>query len=198
MYVDLSNIYGGIVELFDSGVYIDFSTLMPLLDDAFQGIDMFKVYGAYMGTEGLKGKDYEKAKAQNEFFNSAKLDGVYFGLGNIRNKQEKGVDMQIGVDMVNDAHKNTYTDYILFSGDADFNYPVSLIKEMGKNFHYCAFANRFSRHFVSQAWKKVVIDYNKYFANNVAPNTRLPSKLVVEDIYSSKTVKMKSIDDFGR
>ncbi len=193
MYVDLSNVYGGITELFDPGVYIDFSTLMPMLDEIFEGIDKFKVYGAYMGYDGLSGQEYDMAKAQNEFFNSARLNGVHFGKGVIRNGQEKSVDMQIGVDMVNDAHNGDFTDYILFSGDADFSYPVSLIKEMGKNFHYCAFAGRYSPHFAGQAWRKVVLDYNGHFRRVLNKKTTLPKKLIIKDIYSDKSVKTRSI-----
>ncbi len=195
LYVDLSNLYGGIAQLFAAGVYIDFSTLMPLLDEKFGGIDCYKVYGAYMGykeSDTVGKKDF--VRAQNEFFNSAKIAGVHFGQGKISiNGQEKGVDMQLGVDMVNDAHKNTFTDFILFSGDADFEYPITIIKELGKQFHYCGFANRFAPSFAFEAWRKVVIDYNKHFANSVAPTMKLPKKLVVQDIYKDTSVKMKSV-----
>lgn len=195
MYIDLSNIYGGIAEIFEAGVYIDFSTLMPLLDEKFGGIDKFKVYGAYMGYQ-VTTPNYKKqmVRGQNEFFNSAKLNGVHFGQGKIsKNGQEKGVDMQLGVDMVNDAHKNSFTDYILFSGDADFQYPISIIKELGKNFHYCGFANRFAIPFAFQAWRKCVIDYNGLFKRLYDGSTRLPDKLEVCDIYRNTSVKKKSI-----
>lgn len=194
LYVDLSNLYGGIAEMFSSGVYIDFSTLMPVLDDIFGGIDAYKVYGAYMGYEpSMPVYKKEFVKAQNEFFNSAKLNGVHFGQGKISNGQEKGVDMQLGVDMVNDAHKDTFTDYILFTGDADFEYPISIIKGLGKNFHYCGFANRFAQNFAFDAWRKAVIDYNSYFATQCAPTMRLPKTLVVRDVYGDAIVKTKSV-----
>lgn len=194
MYVDLSNIYGGMAEIFEAGVYIDFSTLMPLLDEKFGGVDQFKVYGAYMGYDD-KTPNYKKQmiRAQNEFFNSAKLNGVHFGQGRISSfGQEKGVDMQIGVDMVNDAHNEEYTDYVLFSGDADFEYPISIVKNMGKNFHYCGFANRYAIPFAFQAWRKVVIDYNGLFGQ-VFSEARLPKKLEIHDVYKDVSVKTKSI-----
>lgn len=195
LYVDLSNLYGGISEIFSAGVYIDFSTLMPLLDELFGGIDSYKVYGAYMGYDDKMPKyKQEFVKAQNEFFNSAKLPGVHFGQGKISiHGQEKGVDMQLGVDMVNDAHKGTFTDYILFTGDADFEYPISIVKGLGKNFHYCGFANRFAINFAYEAWRKVVIDYNKHFVNEWAPSLKLPKKLVIYDVYKDAAVKCKSI-----
>lgn len=194
MYVDLSNIYGGIAEIFEAGVYIDFSTLMPVLDDQFGGIDKFKVYGAYMGYEETT-PNYKKqmVRGQNEFFNTAKLNGVHFGQGKISTfGQEKGVDMQLGVDMVNDAHNGTYTDFILFSGDADFEYPISIIKGLGKNFHYCGFANRYAIPFAFEAWRKVVVDYNGLF-KKMFSEARHPKKLEIYDIYKDNSVKTKSI-----
>src|SRR4051812_7266073 len=114
LYVDLSNLYGGITELLKPGEYFDFSTLLPLIDKVFQGVDEVKVYGAYMGLSGVTApRDILFIKAQNEFFNTAKLKGIHFGKGNIsRYGQEKGVDMQLGVDMVNDAHVDKYDDAI--------------------------------------------------------------------------------------
>lgn len=194
LYVDLSNIYGGITEIFEAGVYIDFATLMPVLDELFGGIDSFKVYGAYMGEKlGMPNYKKQMIRAQNEFLNSAKLAGVHFGQGTISNDgNEKGVDMQIGVDMVNDAHNGTFTDFILMSGDADFQYAIKIVKDLGKAFHYCGFANRYAVSFAFDAWRKVVIDYNGLFEKTYGGATK-PKKLIVEDVYNHKSVGTKSI-----
>lgn len=195
MYVDLSNLYGGISGLFAPGVYIDFSTLMPLLQEQFEGIDKFKVYGAYMGYDTADNYKMQRARAQNEFFNSAKLPDVHFGKGRIsKYGQEKSVDMQLGVDMVHDAHRGLYTDYILFSGDADLQYPVSIIKMLGKTFHYCAFANRFALSFAFEAKRKIVIDYNRTFRRqHFDSGAKLPRNLEVYDMYKHADDKLKSV-----
>ena len=195
MYVDLSNLYGGISGLFAPGVYIDFSSLVPILDKAFGGIDKFKVYGAYMGYDNADNYKKQRARAQNEFFNSAKLPDVHFGKGRIsKYGQEKSVDMQLGVDMVNDAHLDLYTDYILLSGDADFQYPVSIVKNLGKQFHYCAFANRFALSFAFEANRKVVIDYNKTFKKQyIDSGAKLPRNVKIYDVYKNNNVKLKSV-----
>lgn len=192
--MDLSNLFGGISELFDPGVYIDFSTLMPILDERFGGIDQYKVYGSYRGiTETTKLGDIDSIKGQAEFMNSARLNGVYFGKGYVKNGQEKSVDMKLGIDMVNDAHNKEFTDYILFAGDADFSYPVSIIRDMGKYFHYCAFANRYSALFAFQARKKLVLDYNGMFVKNTSQDLIPPHDVTIVDIYKDKSVKTKSI-----
>ena len=195
LYIDLSNLYGGMSELLPPGDYFDFSTLMPLLDNEFGGIDKFKVYGAFMGLGGAKSRNEELfIKAQNEFINSTLLKGVHFGKGSIsRHKQEKGVDMQLGIDMVNDAHLGNYTDVILMSEDADFSYPVAIIKDMKLNFHYCGFATRYSNYLAWQSWKKIVLDYNNYFSSKVLPSIRPPKNLKICHLDKEKVLQIKSV-----
>jgi uncharacterized LabA/DUF88 family protein len=195
LYVDGSNLFGGISELLSPGEYIDFKSLLSIINEAFNGVDKVKFYGAYMGLS-VSANPTEKlfVKTQNEFFNSAKLKGVHFGHGSIsRHGQEKGVDMQLGVDMVNDAHLNLYDDAILLSGDADFDYPVRLIKKIGKNLHYCSIATRYSNTLAWQAWKKVVLDYEDNFNKKIAPTTDAPKKLVVYALDKDRSVKIKSV-----
>lgn len=192
LYVDASNLYGGISELLQPGEYIDFSSLLPLIDQAFDGIEKVKVYGAYMGLQGVTAPNQIKfIKAQNEFFNSTRLNAVHFGKGNIsRYGKEKGVDMQIGVDMVNDAYADDYDDAILLSGDADFMYPISIIKGIGKNFHHCSFATRYTQPLACQGWRKVVLDYNSYFSTQVQPTLRnAPRRLTVVNIDADISIK---------
>lgn len=197
IYIDLSNVYGGICNVFEPGIYIDFSTIIPILDKYFGGINQFKVYSAYMGELQIKKHGYERVKAQNEFISSARVDGVYFGKGHISNDQkEKGVDMRIGVDMVNDAHNDTYDDFILFSGDADFQYPVDIIKGMGKKFHYCGFVHRYHPYFAWQADRILILDYNGIFANHqttLDKRRQIPRNAKIIDIYKDKNVKTKSV-----
>lgn len=194
LYVDASNLYGGLSELLKPGEYIDFSTLLPVIDKGFGGITKIKVYGAYMGLAGVSTpRDELFIKAQNEFFNSTQLAGVHFGRGNIsKYGKEKGVDMQIGVDMVKDAYDNDYDDAVLLSGDADFMYPITIIKSLGKNFHHCSFATRYTQHLAYQGWRKVVLDYNNYFIDKVQPTLkRSPKKLQIINI--DKDVTLKSV-----
>jgi len=185
LYVDASNLFGGMSELLPNGQYIDFADLLPLLQTGFNGIDAVKVYGAYMGiSSAVSARQRRFIKAQNEFMNSAKRASNHFGKGHIsRHGKEKGVDMQLGVDMVNDAHNNRYDDAILLSGDVDFMYPIEIIKTLGKNFHLCAFASRYTQRLAYKAWRKVVIDYNSEFANNILPQViKPPHGLKVVDI----------------
>jgi uncharacterized LabA/DUF88 family protein len=193
IYIDASNLYGGVSKLLRPGEYVDFSTLLPVIDQAFSGIDEFKAYGAYMGSAGVQDPlQLLFIKAQNEFFNDIRaLKGVYFGKGNIsKHGKEKGVDMQLGVDMVHDAHTGAYDEAIIFTGDADFFYPIQIVQNLGYKVHLCAFATRFTIPMSFKTDKKVVLDYTHYFSQNIAPQARrLPKDLEVIDI--DRLVKIK-------
>lgn len=192
LYIDGSNLYGGISELLTPGEFVDLSTLFPIINRAFNGVDCIKFYGAYMGLPGLtNARDILFAKAQNEFFNSAIARKVYFGKGYIsRHGKEKGVDMQLGVDMVHDAHSGLFNEMILLSGDADFLYPIQYVKNAGKKVHYCAFATRFTFPIAFRSNEKVVLDMHKYFETKVKPVAkRLPPGLQIHNIDADIKIK---------
>src|SRR5680860_462433 len=98
LYVDASNLFGGMSDLLQNGQYISFVDLLPVLHEGFAGIEVVKVYGAYMGVgSAANAKQRRFIKAQNEFLNSAKQVSNHFGKGHIsRHGKEKGVDMQLG------------------------------------------------------------------------------------------------------
>jgi uncharacterized LabA/DUF88 family protein len=195
LYVDLSNLYGGISELLPYGSYFNFADILKVLKKSFVGIDKVKVYGAYIFPDPNQSKRRQMfIKAQNEFFNSAKdIKGVHFSKGYIsKYKKEKGVDMMLGVDIINDAHNDEYSDAILLSGDADFVYVVNKIKggKLKKNFHYCTVATRYSPKFASMAWHKVVLDYGGYFPRVQSQDKMwTPKKLQVIDLKDAAEVK---------
>lgn len=123
------------------------------------------------------------------------MKGMYFGKWNIfRYGQEKGVFMQLGVDMVHDAHLDFYDDAIISSGDADFYCPITIIKGMGKTLHYCGFATRYSDHLAHQAWRKVILDYNQHFAKKVLPTIKgAPKQLKIVDLDANTSVSIKTV-----
>ncbi len=46
---------------------------------------------------------------------------------------EKGVDMRLGIDLLNHAFKNLYDIAVVVSGDGDFEYAIQAVKETGKH-----------------------------------------------------------------
>ncbi|MEK7624867.1 MAG: NYN domain-containing protein [Patescibacteria group bacterium] len=61
-----------------------------------------------------------------------KSDGVY---------HEKGVDVQLAVDLLVGAYDNTYDTAILLSSDTDLIPAVKKVKELGKSVEYIGFAH---------------------------------------------------------
>lgn len=108
LYVDLSNVFGGMCELLPPGTYLDFSSLLPLLNTLFGGIGVVKVFGAYMAVTPKESlRHYRLVQRQRLFFDSARQPPIIFTSGYIsKHGQKKEIDMQLGVDMVHDAHQN--------------------------------------------------------------------------------------------
>lgn len=52
LYVDMSNLYGGVSKLLQLGEHFDIATLFLIIDKEFGGVDIFKVYSAYIGLTG--------------------------------------------------------------------------------------------------------------------------------------------------
>lgn len=72
----------------------------------------------------------EMQKINNFYFFETRLKPLQYG-----NKQgvfQKGVDVQIAVDLVSNAYLNNYDIAVLFSGDIDLYESVKLVKTLGK------------------------------------------------------------------
>ena len=55
---------------------------------------------------------------------------------------EKGVDVQLAVDLLVGAYENTYDTAIVLSSDTDLIPAIKKIKELGKSVEYIGFAHR--------------------------------------------------------
>jgi uncharacterized LabA/DUF88 family protein len=83
-------------------------------------------------------EDLEGYKSQQRFFSRiAKIPFLELKLGKLLTRGgepfEKGVDVQIAVDMIRYARNNAYDTAILVSGDGDFAPALEFIKEFGKH-----------------------------------------------------------------
>ena len=194
LYVDGSNLFGGISELLPAGNYINFRSFLDEIEKDFT-IDKVKFYATYMRLETSPITTHQlNAKAQIEFLNSAKAcDKVEFIKGYFSGfNKEKGIDMKLGLDLYIDGRDDDYDEAILMSGDADFNYAVDKIKATGKTIHMIAFASRFPFGMVTRAKKKYVYDYNEHFINRIVPSMkRAPYNVEIREI--GKAVKIISI-----
>lgn len=107
--------------------------------------------GYYVGIVRAKPND---AKGQQlragqvglfNFLRSAKQHFVIrqgYLMNNNGKYHEKGVDVQLAVDLLVGAYENTYDTAIILSSDTDLIPAVKKVKELGKSVEYIGFAHR--------------------------------------------------------
>ncbi|MFW6047075.1 MAG: NYN domain-containing protein [Candidatus Woesearchaeota archaeon] len=84
----------------------------------------------------------------------------------------KGDDINLALDMLNDAWENKYDKAILFSGDGDFAPLVKYVKNKNKKVEVISFDKIASKNLINQADKTTLINKktaNKFFWRNKKP-----------------------------
>jgi uncharacterized LabA/DUF88 family protein len=132
VFVDGSNLYHGLKSVIRN-THIDFSKLPQKLCGERKLIRTY-FYIAPVAREGNE----DKYRAQQKFFSA--LDDIPYltkKLGRLEKRGntwvEKGVDVQIAVDILSMAVKNLYDTAILVSGDGDFASVIEAVKDLGKH-----------------------------------------------------------------
>ncbi len=195
LFIDGSNLYGGLTDLLNPGEYFDFSAFLACVEKDIK-ISKVKFYGTYMIEDSSQSSAKQlTAKAQIEFFNNAKSHPkVEFIEGHFSKTsgKEKGVDVKLAVDLALSACTNDFDEAIIMTGDADLSYAVRRAKDLGKQVHLAAFASRFPYGLSFMANKRFVYDYKKYFVKKALPLYRKPPRyLKVRNI--TKSIKVLHI-----
>ncbi|MFH0913879.1 MAG: NYN domain-containing protein [Chloroflexota bacterium] len=166
-------------------VFIDGSNLYHSLKNYFKRTDidigkfcnkllerrrLIRIY-YYNARVGLK-EEPERYRDQQKFFNSvAAIPYTELRLGRLVYNNwpssppyEKGVDVQLAVDMLTHAFKNNYDVAILVAGDNDYVGAIQAVKDNGKHVEVALFGKeRTSRQLREVADKIIVI--NSRFMN---------------------------------
>ncbi|HUC95802.1 MAG TPA: NYN domain-containing protein [Candidatus Saccharimonadia bacterium] len=195
IYVDASNLYGGITELLPNGSYIDFTSILKCIEEDFP-VHKIKIYGTYLPDDSSSQPTRQLfIKAQHQFFQSMKnIKKVEFykGYFSSTSKKEKGIDVKIAVDMLKDAYEGDFKQAIIITGDDDFLYSIQCVKKMKIPVHLVAFASRFPYGISHNVNRRFVYDLNGYFKKKVLPAyKRPPLNLEIKDI--TKKVKIISV-----
>jgi uncharacterized LabA/DUF88 family protein len=130
LFIDGSSLFGGLDELLGVGVLVDFVVVYDELAEQYPCEGVY-FYGTYLQV----GKHPRKrVEAQRYFFNSAKRHpGVTFHQGSYSSVgKEKGIDVQMAVDIAIGAVKDRYDEVLVCSGDADLFYGYRIATEAGK------------------------------------------------------------------
>jgi uncharacterized LabA/DUF88 family protein len=102
-------------------------------------------------------------REQQEFLDTLrKTPFLEVRLGTIKTSQgtqvEKGVDIMLGIDLLNFAWNNLYDTAVLVSGDADFAYALQAVKNMGKHVEVAYFEGATARELLGVADVRHQID----------------------------------------
>lgn len=190
VFIDGSNFYHGLREEFEikkeeahKFPTMDFSKFANFLCGTSRKLEKIYYYNAPLSQND---KDKESYKEQQRFFNSLKFvpnliftkgrlekrfikiehKGIakLFGKESVSFYVEKGIDVNIAVDMLKLAFTNQYDTAILVSGDGDFASVVEAVKSLGKKVE-CAYVSKRKCYHLRQAADRF-ISLDK---NNLAP-----------------------------
>lgn len=143
IFIDGSNLYHGLKNNSES-TKVDYEKLALCL------CGKRKLIRVYYYNAPIKQRDDEnKYKNQQRFFNKLKsLQYFEVRLGRLEKRGntyiEKGVDINIVVDMIRYAINDAYDTAILVSGDGDFESAVQMVKDRGKHVENAYFRKGFS------------------------------------------------------
>ncbi len=192
VYVDASNLYGGISDLLPHGQYIDFSSLVDCMKQHFP-IHKIKAYGTYMPDDPSAPPTRQLfIKAQSRFFQSVRsTPQVEFHKGYLSKTsgKEKGIDVKMAVDILKDAYEGSYKQAVVVTGDDDFLYAIQCVRKIKLPVHLASFASRFPVGISHNTNRRVVYDFNNHFKDKVLPSiTKPPQNIEIIDFTSSSNV----------
>ncbi len=185
LFIDGSNLYGGMTALLPAGSYFDFADLAAVIRRILP-VQEIRFYGTYMRDTLEKPSDQRLLiHAQKAFFDSAKnTETVVFHEGHFSGSgKEKGVDVRLAVDMVYGAARGLFDEAVIMTGDADLTYAVEVTRQAGIPAHLLALASRFPVAISYKANRRIVLDYQQFFTDTVLPSLRTkPRHIQIEEI----------------
>ena len=192
IFIDGSNLFGGLTELLKPGEYIDFSEIINIINKFFS-IKTIKFYGTYMRTDKKHSAKHRLiVMAQKKFFDSAKnCAGVFFFKGHFSGTgKEKGIDVKLALDMGIGACTDKYDEAVIMTGDADLKHAVLAAREFEKKVNLAVIGSRFPFGIARIVSGILVLDYNGFFKKNIIPNYKnKPKDLTIIDLLGKVKVK---------
>lgn len=173
LYVDGTNLLAGLVDLFG---YKN----VPSFSDTLKQIEKYiKINNTYFYTSYTSSKNVRSIKVKkqigleiNYFRDVRKVNNLIFyqGYRSPTSKKEKGVDVHLTVDMVRDAFLNKYDKAVIFSGDADFEYCIEVVRNLGIPIFSFFLPNRFSPAIAYRCLLPRILNYKNAFNKSALKN----------------------------
>lgn len=179
LYIDGTNLFAGLYELFGPKRLIDFTLLLSEINKIFL-VDRICFYASYIGQSRIRRRGWRKlASAEAIFYHQVrKCHNLYFYKGHRSptSGKEKGVDVHLALDMVKDAFLGKFDEAVMMTGDADLIYPLEIVRQLHLPVHAVFFPNRFSLEIAYKASSATVLNYRGIFKG---VGRKLPSNLRV-------------------
>lgn len=178
LYIDGSNLYGGMSELLRAGEYFDGAELIGLLRSWIE-VESIIFYATYLGYPVRANSPRDKrARAQFLFYNQIRqAAGVRFVKGYLSGAgKEKGIDVKLAVDIVKGALLDEYDEAWIMSGDDDFIYAVDTVRAAGKSVGVLAFANRYPFGLSHHVNTILVADFRRHFLEKLQTSIKPPGR----------------------
>lgn len=177
IFIDGSNFYHGLKNEHGKAT-IDFQKFIGKL---CQDRKLIRTY--YYNVPVAQNEDQDKYKSQQKFFSFLnRLPYFETTLGTLVKRErtnicshcknedtvvfhiEKGIDVNIAIDMLTMAYRNLFDTAILVSGDGDFDKAIKSVKDIGKHVENAYFKSGHSRQLMKICDKFIEID--KEFLND--------------------------------
>ena len=166
LYIDGTNLLAGLVEIFGYNNIPSFDSILKEIRKYYK-IDKIYFYASYTPSKNVRRKSIKKQIGlEIEFFKEVREQKdltFYKGYRSPTSKKEKGVDVHLAVDMVKDAFLKKFDRAIIFSGDADFEYSVEIVRNSGLPVYAFFLPNRFSLAIAYKTLSPKILDYNQCF-----------------------------------
>lgn len=174
LYIDGTNLLAGLIDIFGFSKVPSFASILKVIKKYYK-YDQIFFYASYTSSKGIAKLPVEKQKRvkkqiglEIKYFKKVRDTKnlvFYQGYRSPTSKKEKGVDVHLAVDMVKDAFLNNCGKAIIFSGDADFEYSVEILKELKIPIYAVFIPNRFSLAIAYKCKSPIVLNYNNFFVN---------------------------------
>ena len=162
IFIDGSNFYFKLKELgFRNLLEFDFSGFVKMLAGKKGSLVKATYYVGKIRTDGTK-KTQQLFRSQRKLLAHLKKHKITYSLGYLMKSDgkyhEKGVDVNIAVDMLVATYENLSDRLILVSSDTDLLPAILKAKEKGKKVEYIGFSHKASVAMVANCSKSRLLD----------------------------------------
>lgn len=181
----------GLVEIFGYNNIPSFDSILKEIRKYYK-IDKIYFYASYTPSKNIRNRNVKRQIGlEIKFFKEVREQKdltFYKGYRSPTSKKEKGVDVHLAADMIKDAFLKKFDRAIIFSGDADFEYCVEIVRNLGLPVYAFFLPNRFSLAIAYKTLKPIILDYNQCFKKILRKRIK---KLEIVKIYRFETLSKK-------